>query len=97
MSNVKSAPKGKSLEDFRGLHDDSFIVPNKFRAALESLGESWEYEKDFIIRAGVNQTQFGRYREQFADFQIEIGGKTKKRVWAGTKAFANKLRERAEG
>lgn len=98
MSNKASArsPGGKDIEAFRAAHDKSFIVPKRIKDGLAALGDSWEYEAEFIKRCGVSQTDFAFYREHFADFYVETSGSTNKRgkrVWAGTKAFASKLRE----
>ena len=87
---------GKDFESFRAAHDKSFIVPKRIKDGLAALGDSWEYEAEFIKRCGVSQTDFAFYREHFADFYVETSGSTNKRgkrVWAGTKAFATKLRE----
>lgn len=87
---------GKDLEAFRAAHDKSFIVPTRIKEALAALGDSWEYEGEFIKRCGVSQTDFAAYRDKFLEFTIETpgaGGNRGKRVWAGTKAFAAKLRE----
>jgi hypothetical protein len=87
---------GKDLEAFRAMHDKSFIVPKRIQEGLAALGDSWEYEAEFIKRCGVSQTDFAAYRDQFADFFLETGGTggaRGKRVWAGTKAFAKRLRE----
>ena len=88
--------KGKDLEAFRSMHDKSFIVPKRIQEGLAALGDSWEYEADFIKRCAVSQTDFAAYRDRFAEFFLETGGSggaRGKRVWAGTKAFAKKLRE----
>jgi hypothetical protein len=87
--------KGKDLEAFRMAHDKSYLIPRKIKAALEQLGDSWEYEAEFIRRAGVCQTDFAAYRDEFMEFCVPVGGKNAKRVWAGTKKFAAQLRERA--
>ena len=87
---------GKDLEAFRAMHDKSFIVPKRIQEGLAALGDSWEYEAEFIKRCGVSQTDFAAYRDQFSDFFLETGGTggaRGKRVWAGTKAFAKRLRE----
>ena len=87
---------GKDLEAFRAMHDKSFIVPKRIQEGLAALGDSWEYEAEFIKRGCVSQTDFAAYRDQFSDFFLETvgtGGARGKRVWAGTKAFAKKLRE----
>jgi hypothetical protein len=86
---------GKDLAAFRAAHDKSFIIPQKIRLGLGALGDGWEYEADFIKRCGVCNADFGAFRDEFAEFFVETRatGKTPKRVWAGTKAFATKLRE----
>lgn len=84
---------GKDLAAFRAVHDKSFIVPERIKAGLAALGDSWEYEQEFVRRCNLSLADFSRYREQFSEFCVEIGGKSTRRVWAGTKAFANKLRE----
>lgn len=88
-------PKGRDIEAFRSNHDRAFIVPKKIRDGLEALGDSWEYEAEFVRRCGVASHEFALYRDQFADFCIETpggGGLRGKRVYAGTRTFANKLR-----
>jgi hypothetical protein len=90
-TKVKS---GKSLEDFRAAHDPNYILPRKIEAALKSLGNSWEYELDFMRRVGVSATQFAAFREQYEDFIVVVGGaRAAKRAWCGTKTYAAKLRE----
>lgn len=89
---------GKDLDAFRAAHDKAFIVPKRIKDALAELGDSWEYEGEFIRRCGVSTADFAAHREPFmADFTVETasaGGNRGKRVWAGTKAFAAKIRER---
>jgi hypothetical protein len=82
------------LDAFRASHDKSFIVPKRIREALEQLGDSWEYEAEFMKRCGLGQVDFSAYREQFKDYFVQTTGKNPKRVWAGTKQFAKKLQER---
>jgi hypothetical protein len=91
---MASKAKGKDIDAFRAAHDRSYIVPKRIREALADLGDSWEYEVDFIKRCQLDNTSFAAYRDQFKDFYVETGGKRSKRAWAGTKAFATKLRER---
>lgn len=86
--------KGKTFEDFQALHDPAYIVPRKIKAGLESLGpDAWEYEADFRKRCGINSPNvFAPYRAEFKEFCVEIPGKTTSRLWAGSKALANKIR-----
>ena len=84
--------KGKSLADFAAVYDKDTIIPSKIKAALKSLGNSWEYERDFVSRAGVTYTDLGNYREMFAEHVVTIK-RDSKRVWAGTVEFAEQIRD----
>jgi len=92
--------KVKTIADFRSAHDTNVIVPNKIRAALAAMlkegAEQWEYELEFIKRAGISNTQMGMFREQFIDHIIEagsgVGGRAAKRVWFADAKVAKKLR-----
>lgn len=86
--------KGRSLDDFRGAHDKSFIVPNKIKAGLEELGDSWEYEADFAKRCGVTISEMSQYRNGFEKnfLQLRVNGKPGKRCWAGTPSYLEKLK-----
>jgi hypothetical protein len=93
-----TVPKGKTLDDFRSAHDKNYIVPKKIKDTLAKLGDSWEYEIDFIKLAGVSTTDLVSFREQFDGHIVAVrvnGASHRKNVWAGTLAFAAKLREMA--
>lgn len=92
MSAAKAKQSGKSVEEFRAAHDRSYIVPKRIRQALASLGDGWEYEANFIKIAGISQTDIGRFRDEFDEHIVTTSGHNAKRVWAGTKALADKLR-----
>lgn len=89
MSNPKP---GHSLDDFRQKHDKGYIVPKKIKEALKELGQSWVYEAEFMRLAGISSTDLSTYREEFVDDHVVVVDRTK-RVWCGTKGFAEKLRE----
>lgn len=93
MTDVKKT--GKTIADFRALHDKNFIVPQKIKTALEKLGnDGWEYELEFVKTANVSLTDLALFRDQFAEFWLTVGASGReKRVWAGSKSLANKLRE----
>ena len=97
MSKASPQPaSGKTLADFRAAHDRNVIVPAKIRKALEEMGaehaENWEYELDFMRRAGISQTDMGMFRPQFADHIVEVGGKNPKKVWFASTKVAEKAR-----
>jgi hypothetical protein len=94
-SSERTTVKGKTLEDFRIAHDKNYIVPKKIKDALAKLGESWEYEIDFMKIAGISTTDLVNFREQFESHIVAVksNGSHRKNVWAGTVAFAAKLRE----
>jgi hypothetical protein len=91
---AKPAPKGRSMAEFRAAHDKSFIVPTKIKTALETIGEGWAYEGEFVKLAGISATELGVYRGQFEEFIVTLKGTEHggRRAWAGTKALAAKLR-----
>lgn len=86
-------PLGRSLEEFRANHDKSFIVPGRIKAALEKLGNGWQSELEFAKLAGVSMTDLGAYRAQFEAFVVPVSRDGSRRVWAGSKTVAEKMRE----
>ena len=92
---MATKPKTKTLSDFRAAHDKNFVVPQKIKAGIEKLGkEGWEYEVDFARMCGVNTTDFARFRDQFEEFFVTVlSNNHTRRVWAGSKATADKMRE----
>lgn len=95
MTKPKAPAGGKDITAFRKAYDKSLIVPEKIKAALAALGDSWESEGDFIKRCGLSPSDFGQYRDLFAEHTVAVRpmGKGPTRVWAGTLSFAEKLRE----
>jgi hypothetical protein len=88
----------KNLDSFRSIHDRSVTVPNKIKAGLAALrkadgAEGWEYEADFVKRAGLSQTDLGAYRGQFEAHIVETKGKSAKRVWFADPGTAATARE----
>lgn len=93
---VSGVSKGKSIEEFRSAHDKNYIVPKKIKEALAKLGDGWEYEVEFVKMAGVSTTDIVNFREQFEAHIVTVrvnGASHRRNVWAGTPAFAAKLRE----
>jgi hypothetical protein len=89
--------KFKNVAEFRGEHDKNVTVPNKIRAALVSLAkegpEAGEYEREFIQRAGVSQTDFCMFRDKFEAFIVNVGSeRSPKRVWFATEKAAKAAR-----
>lgn len=85
--------RGKSLHDFRSEFDKSFIVPQRIKAALKEIGASgWEYEKQFAEIAGVSLADMGNFRDEFADYIVDIR-RVSKRAWAGSVGTAKAMRE----
>lgn len=96
-------PKGKTFEDFQKTHDRKFIVARRVQDGLKSLGNSWEYETDFIRRCRVRHSEWGSISESIKEHFVTVPGGGgpgnsghKKRVVAGTKVFAGKLRAQLE-
>lgn len=91
---------GKTIADFRSLHDKNVIVPAKIRKALADMEaegpENWVYEADLMKRAAVSSTDLSTFREQFADHIVEtnqVNGRQPKRVWFANTKVAKKVRE----
>jgi len=86
---------GKDIGSFRELHDKAYRVPAAIKKALAELGEGWEYEGEFLKRSGVSPIDLTTFREQFEDFWFEVrtSNRNVKRIWCGTKKFADKLKE----
>lgn len=84
-----SAPQGRTLSEWRLTHDLSVHIPNKIRAALESLQqkhgkEHWEYETDFVTISGVSQAHLSKFREQFTAHVVvapSLGKRAPRTVW----------------
>jgi hypothetical protein len=83
---------GRSLQNFKQTYDKNTIIPQKIRNALKELGPAWEYEAEFIKRAGVNYTDINIFRDMFSDYLVIIK-RENKRIWCGTIPFANQLKE----
>ena len=86
-----SAGAGRSLDEFKRQYNKDYIVPTKIREALKALGAGWKYEPEFAKDAGVSLADLGNYRSQFADHVVPLK-RDSRRVWAGTVAFADKLK-----
>lgn len=92
-AKIETPKAGKSIADFRAAHDKSFIVPQKIKVGLKALGAGWAYEVEFLKLAGLSTTDLANHRDLFSE-HIVLVDRTK-RVWAGTKETASKLREMA--
>lgn len=81
---MATAKPKKDLAAFRAVHDRNVVVPTKINAGLEALkksGDAWEYEGEFMKRAGISQTDVGQFRPQFEAHVVETKGKSAKRAW----------------
>lgn len=66
----------KNSQSFRATFDSKVIIPNKIRAALDSLHkeggpEAWEEEVHFLRRAGINAQSAAAHREAFKAHIVE--------------------------
>jgi hypothetical protein len=99
VAKVVSAP-AQGIDDFRATYDKNVIVPNKIKAGLEKLlalradGTAWATDVNFLKTAGLSTTDLARFREQFVEFQVNVGtDRQPKWVWFGSKKAAAKARE----
>jgi len=84
---------GRSLDEFRAAHDKNFIVPHKVKAALDSIGDGWEYQIDFLRLAGLSTTDLAAFREQFEAHIVVTKGNNPKMIWVGNVKTAQKMRD----
>lgn len=85
--------KPKSIEDFRKAHDQSFIVPERFKAGIKAMGPNgWMYMGDFMREYKINPAQGTAYRDQFSGYLHEVD---KKMIICGSTKLAKKLKETA--
>lgn len=87
----KPATPVKSIADFRKAHDQSFIVPERFRAGLKAMGANgWMYLSDFMRTYKINPQQGAAYRDDFKDNILEVD---KKMIICGSAKLAKQLKE----
>ena len=90
-SGVITNSKVKTLADFKSAHNRDTIVPQKIKQALTMLGRGgWEYELAFSKMAIIHLSDLGNFRDQFADYIVELKGG--RRAWAGSVALAKQMR-----
>jgi hypothetical protein len=89
----------RTLADFRALHDPATVISNKIKSTLLAMykegPEQWEYESDFVKRAGLSNNQIGGYRDQFADHVVETPSLSRaapRRIWFADAKIARKVR-----
>jgi len=88
---VKKEKVGRDLADFAEQYNKDTIIPKKIEAALKELGSCWEYESEFVKRAGVSFADWGHYREAYSENFLMIKSEGK-RVWSGSKAMIVKMK-----
>lgn len=89
----------KTLNSFREKFDRSVVVPNKIKAALQSLldehgPEAWESEGEIIKRSGISMTDMGEFREMFEKHIVKVRERNRdeRRIWFGDAKVAAKVR-----
>lgn len=86
---VKTAVKGPA--DFHGTHNQSVIVPERFKAGIKAMGvKGWMYYNDFLREYKINPQQGSLHRERFKDHILEAD---KKMIICGSVKLANEFRE----
>jgi hypothetical protein len=86
---VKTAVKGPN--DFHGTHNQSVIVPARFKAGIKAMGvNGWMYYNDFLREYKINPAQGALHRKGFEDHMLEAD---KKMVICGSVKLAKSFRE----
>lgn len=99
-----TAPKVKTLADFRNTHNADVVQRARIDSALKALlaqgKEAWEYELDFAKFAGISSVTVARYRETYAAHVVEapsVSGVAKHKrlryVWVADVKVAARMRE----
>lgn len=83
---------GRSLNDFRDLHDRRHMIPKRITEALKRLGDGWEYEANFLRLAEVSSADLASHRDQFSAHVVVLN-RDGRRAWAGKASIAEKMRE----
>jgi len=89
------------LIEFRKQYDKNVIIPERIKAGLAKLakvradGTGWKTDQVFIKDfAGVSNTDFGMFREQFLSYAVNVGTERQPRwVWFGTEKAAAEARK----
>ena len=90
-AKIISDSKVKTLADFKSAHNRDTIVPQRIKKALALLGKGgWEYELVFSRMASIHLSDLGNFRDQFADYIVELKGG--RRAWAGSISLAKQMR-----
>jgi glycine/D-amino acid oxidase-like deaminating enzyme len=80
----------KTLGDFRASYDKAYIVPRRIKAGLVTLGAGWEYEADFCRSIQISSRDLDAFRDEFAAYIVQV---KERRIWSGSKAIAQQMRE----
>jgi hypothetical protein len=90
---VKAKPiqKGRTLAEFREIHDKTYFVPQKVKKALAELGDGWMYESEFSKHAGVSTMDLGLCRDDFSGNWVQL--KDGRRVWTGSRSTKKAIEE----
>lgn len=86
-----SKAKVKAATEFHGLHNQSVIVPERYRAGIKALGaKGWMYLGEFMMVHKINPAQGAAYRDMFKDYILEAD---KKMIICGSAKLAKEFRE----
>ena len=91
---TKKPVKSDSLTSFRNEHDPALVTPRKIKAALETLGDAWKTEQDFLRSAHVSNANITEFRGQFEAHIVVVRKDGKPRnLWVGNVAIAKEMRK----
>lgn len=87
---------GRPISEALGIYDKSTYIPKRIKEGIEKIGTGcYLREGEFMRLCDVKATgDFARYREEFADFYVEAGGRNGHRLWFGSKKDAAEFKER---
>lgn len=101
MKALKVA-KGRTVADFRSVHDKDIVIPNKIRGAFAEMAkegpEHYLYEGELLKLAVVSTTDLAKIRESFGDHIVtvrHVNGKalsSPKNIWFHDPKVAKRVR-----
>lgn len=89
------AAKRKTLADFSAIHDNSVIIPKRYREGIAKLGvDGWEYEFEFMRANGIASQFVNKYGAPFEAYKVKVRVKRDyKNIICGSIKLAKKMRE----
>lgn len=95
---VAAKTAGRPVSEALGIYDKSTYIPQRIRSGVEKIGAGCYLLEGELQRLCdiKNAADFGRFREKFAEFFVEVPGPNRRphRLWFGSKKDATEFKGR---